>query len=118
MPACRAKAALASHITPLAETVRSLEPYTPSNRDGFVGPRCSPGVCQTAYRCSDQRLGAQVFRESGGRARVWGAPPKKLAAQYTTGDGTQKTSLLLLSGAQRPPRAPTTASGVPLNRCH
>jgi hypothetical protein len=107
MPACRAKAALASHITPLAETVTSLEPYMPSNRDGFVWHRCSKGVCQTAYRCSDQLPGAQVFRESGGRARVWGAPPKKLAAQYTTGDGTQKTALLLLSGAPGPPSAPT-----------
>ena len=43
-----------------------------------------------------------MFRESGGRARVWGQPPKKLTAHYTTGDGTQKTSLMLLSGAPLP----------------
>ena len=33
---------------------------------------------------------------------MWGQPPKKLTAHYTTGDGTQKTSLLLLSGAPVP----------------
>mmetsp|Transcript_698 Transcript_698/g.2050 ORF Transcript_698/g.2050 Transcript_698/m.2050 type:complete len:485 (-) Transcript_698:720-2174(-) len=40
----------------------------------------------------------QVFRESGGRALVWGAKPHKITAHYTTGDGATKTSLLLTSG--------------------
>ena len=40
----------------------------------------------------------QAFRESGGRQRVWGKPPRKIEAQYETGDGRTKTSLLLASG--------------------
>ena len=52
---------------------------------------------------------AQVFRESGGRAPVWGAKPHKVTAHYTTGDGGLKTSLLLASGLS----LPLTARGGP-----
>jgi hypothetical protein len=41
---------------------------------------------------------SQVFRATGGKALVWGKPPKKIVAKYGTGDGKQKTSLLLASG--------------------
>ena len=40
----------------------------------------------------------QTFRATGGRARVWGAPPRKLVATYTTASGARKQSLLLASG--------------------
>lgn len=40
----------------------------------------------------------QVFRATNGKALVWGKPPKKIVAKYITGDGRQKTSLLLASG--------------------
>lgn len=40
----------------------------------------------------------QVFRATNGKALVWGKPPKIISAKYITGDGKQKTSLLLASG--------------------
>lgn len=40
----------------------------------------------------------QVFRATNGTALVWGKPPKIISAKYVTGDGKQKTSLLLASG--------------------
>ena len=40
----------------------------------------------------------QHFRATGGRARVWGAPPVKLVAPYVTASGAKKQSLLLASG--------------------
>ncbi|KFM27372.1 7-dehydrocholesterol reductase [Auxenochlorella protothecoides] len=40
----------------------------------------------------------QEFRQSDGKALVWGAPPQAIRAQYRTGDGRTKTSLLLVSG--------------------
>lgn len=36
--------------------------------------------------------------QSDGKALVWGAPPQAIRAQYRTGDGRTKTSLLLVSG--------------------
>ena len=39
-----------------------------------------------------------MFRATDGRALVWGQPPKKIVAKYTTGNGKEKTSLLLVSG--------------------
>ena len=67
-------------------------------------PRSAHAIsCIQARTASQLALRGQVFRESGGRAKVWGRPPKKLTAQYTTGDGTQKTSLLLMSGAALQP---------------
>ena len=43
---------------------------------------------------------AQVFRATDGRALVWGRPPRKIVAKYATGDGEEKASLLLVSGAR------------------
>ncbi|EIE25799.1 sterol delta-7 reductase DWF5 [Coccomyxa subellipsoidea C-169] len=40
----------------------------------------------------------QVFRATNGKALVWGKPPQIISAKYITGDGKQKTSLLLASG--------------------
>ena len=40
----------------------------------------------------------QEFAATDGKALVWGKPPKKLVAHYTTAQGEAKTSLLLLSG--------------------
>lgn len=47
------------------------------------------------YDCDRQR---QEFRRTNGRAKVWGAPPTYIEAQYTTKDGEVRTSLLLTSG--------------------
>lgn len=43
-------------------------------------------------------MGMQVFRATNGKALVWGKPPRKIVAKYITGDGKQKSSLLLASG--------------------
>jgi 7-dehydrocholesterol reductase len=51
----------------------------------------------------------QVFRATNGKALVWGKPPQMIAAKYSTGDGKQKTSLLLASGNK-----PTCTSLAPL----
>ena len=40
----------------------------------------------------------QVFRATHGKAQVWGQAPSFITAKYTTGDGQEKTSLLLTSG--------------------
>ncbi|KAK9792943.1 hypothetical protein WJX73_000881 [Symbiochloris irregularis] len=40
----------------------------------------------------------QVFRETSGKAKVWGRAPKIVNASYTTGSGGTKKSLLLASG--------------------
>jgi len=40
----------------------------------------------------------QVFRETNGEATIWGKKPSMIKAQYTTADGSTKTSLLLTSG--------------------
>lgn len=42
----------------------------------------------------------QEFRATNGAAKVWGAPPKIIKAQYVTGAGETKTSLLLASGTR------------------
>ena len=39
-----------------------------------------------------------MFRATNGKALVWGQAPTKITARYTTGNGSQKTSLLLASG--------------------
>lgn len=43
----------------------------------------------------------QVFRATHGKAQVWGQAPSFITAKYTTGDGQEKTSLLLTSGNAR-----------------
>lgn len=40
----------------------------------------------------------QYFRRTRGKAPIWGRPPRKIAALYTTVDGITKESLLLASG--------------------
>ena len=40
----------------------------------------------------------QVFRATHGKTQVWGQAPTFITAKYTTGDGKEKTSLLLTSG--------------------
>ena len=46
-------------------------------------------------------LFVQVFRATNGqKPLIGGKPPLKIKAQYTTGDGETKTSLLLISGEQ------------------
>ncbi|KAK3235335.1 7-dehydrocholesterol reductase, partial [Cymbomonas tetramitiformis] len=47
------------------------------------------------YDCDRQR---QTFRETGGKAPVWGKAPTYIVAKYTTSEGTKKSSLLLTSG--------------------
>lgn len=38
------------------------------------------------------------FRRANGKCKVWGAPAEYITATYTTADGENRTSLLLLSG--------------------
>ena len=53
----------------------------------------------TALAAADAlRWCEQAFRATNGKELVWGKPPRKIVARYTTGDGLQKTSLLLTSG--------------------
>lgn len=40
----------------------------------------------------------QRVRATNGQTTVWGKPPETMVAPYTTGDGEQRTSILLLSG--------------------
>lgn len=40
----------------------------------------------------------QSFREKQGNCLIWGKRPRQIVAKYTTGDGREKTSLLLASG--------------------
>mmetsp|Transcript_12492 Transcript_12492/g.19854 ORF Transcript_12492/g.19854 Transcript_12492/m.19854 type:complete len:452 (-) Transcript_12492:95-1450(-) len=40
----------------------------------------------------------QEFRHTGGKAKIWGKPPVKIDAQYTTTNGKTRKSLLLASG--------------------
>jgi 7-dehydrocholesterol reductase len=47
------------------------------------------------YAADAQR---QRVRASNGAAKVWGKPAQVLRAEYTTGDGEKRYSLLLLSG--------------------
>jgi len=47
------------------------------------------------YAADAQR---QRVRASGGTARVWGKRPELIRAEYTTGDGQRRESLLLVSG--------------------
>jgi len=47
------------------------------------------------YDCDRQR---QEFRKSEGRALIWGGPATYIRAAYTTGDGTERSSLLLTNG--------------------
>jgi 7-dehydrocholesterol reductase len=47
------------------------------------------------YAADAQR---QRTRETGGKAPVWGRPPKTITAHYTTKDGEERTNLLLVSG--------------------
>lgn len=47
------------------------------------------------YDCDRQR---QEFRATGGRAKVWGAEPDFVSAEYVTAEGEKRTSLLLASG--------------------
>ena len=47
-------------------------------------------------------LFVQVFRATNGqKPLIGGKPPLQIKAQYTTGDGETKTSLLLISGVHR-----------------
>ena len=57
-----------------------------------------PGVA-CIYINYDADRQRQEFRASGGTLKVWGASPKIIKAQYVTGAGETKTSLLLASGA-------------------
>jgi 7-dehydrocholesterol reductase len=47
------------------------------------------------YDCDRQR---QEFRETNGKAKVWGEDPVYIVAEYTTKDGEVRNSLLLCSG--------------------
>ncbi|KAI9087307.1 hypothetical protein K1719_030777 [Acacia pycnantha] len=47
------------------------------------------------YDCDRQR---QEFRGTNGKCLVWGKPPSKIEASYTTSTGETKSSLLLTSG--------------------
>ena len=47
------------------------------------------------YWADNQR---EYFRESHGNCLIWGKHPVQIMAKYTTGDGKEKTSLLLASG--------------------
>ena len=38
------------------------------------------------------------FRASGGKLKIWGKEAKYIVAKYTTEDGENRTSLLLVSG--------------------
>ncbi|CAM9390865.1 unnamed protein product [Ectocarpus fasciculatus] len=47
------------------------------------------------YDCDRQR---KEFRASGGKLKIWGKEAKYIVAKYTTEDGENRTSLLLVSG--------------------
>ncbi|CAM6104320.1 unnamed protein product [Calypogeia fissa] len=47
------------------------------------------------YDCDYQR---QLFRHTGGKAKIWGRVPSKIVAHYTTETGDLKQSILLTSG--------------------
>ncbi|BBN01504.1 7-dehydrocholesterol reductase [Marchantia polymorpha subsp. ruderalis] len=47
------------------------------------------------YECDYQR---QLFRHTGGTAKIWGQVPTKIVAHYTTEAGEPKQSILLTSG--------------------
>lgn len=47
------------------------------------------------YDIDNQRA---VFRQTQGKARIWGSLPQYIEAKYTTADNHERTSLLLLSG--------------------
>ncbi|GHF53286.1 7-dehydrocholesterol reductase [Streptomyces mashuensis] len=47
------------------------------------------------YSADEQR---QRVRRTGGATRIWGRPAKTLRARYSTGDGTEHTTVLLHSG--------------------
>eukprot|EP00529_Nitzschia_sp_RCC80_P023473 CAMPEP_0113524384 /NCGR_PEP_ID=MMETSP0014_2-20120614/46190_1 /TAXON_ID=2857 /ORGANISM="Nitzschia sp." /LENGTH=458 /DNA_ID=CAMNT_0000422497 /DNA_START=283 /DNA_END=1659 /DNA_ORIENTATION=+ /assembly_acc=CAM_ASM_000159 len=47
------------------------------------------------YDSDNQRY---VFRQSGGKCKIWGRTPNKIIAEYTTTDGKSKKSLLLVDG--------------------
>jgi len=47
------------------------------------------------YDSDNQRY---VFRQSGGKCKIWGRTPNKIIAEYTTSSGEIKKSLLLLDG--------------------
>lgn len=40
----------------------------------------------------------QAFRAAGGKEAIWGTTPRIVRAEYTTGDGVKRKSLLLASG--------------------
>uniref|UniRef100_A0A061S7K6 7-dehydrocholesterol reductase n=1 Tax=Tetraselmis sp. GSL018 TaxID=582737 RepID=A0A061S7K6_9CHLO len=67
-----------------------------------LGPTLTGAVLAAGLLCIyinyDADRQRQVFRESNGKALIWGRKPKKIEAQYTTADGQTKTSLLLVSG--------------------
>ncbi len=47
------------------------------------------------YEADVQR---QVARETSGNCLIWGKKPRMIQAKYTTKDGTERTSLLLMDG--------------------
>jgi len=47
------------------------------------------------WDCDNQKV---KFRESGGKATIWGSPARMIRAKYITSKGEAKESLLLLSG--------------------
>jgi len=47
------------------------------------------------YDCDRQR---QDFRKSGGRIKIWGEEAQYIVAKYTTGEGEERSSLLLYNG--------------------
>lgn len=51
-----------------------------------------------AYRSRFALLQPQVFRATDGERKIWGKKPTFVVAKYTSGSGTQDTSLLLTSG--------------------
>jgi 7-dehydrocholesterol reductase len=53
------------------------------------------GALAMNYAADLQR---QRIRASGGCVRIWGRTPRVIEARYVTGDGTERTNLLLASG--------------------
>mmetsp|Transcript_29310 Transcript_29310/g.73636 ORF Transcript_29310/g.73636 Transcript_29310/m.73636 type:complete len:477 (+) Transcript_29310:213-1643(+) len=67
-----------------------------------LGAYTAAGVLAAGVACIyinyDSDRQRQVFRETDGKALIWGNKPTMITAKYTTADGATKTSLLLTSG--------------------
>jgi 7-dehydrocholesterol reductase len=70
-------------------------PMTPSPLQTTLLIFCGLLCVWINYDCDRQR---QIFRQTGGKEKIWGKDPEYIVAKYTTKDGEERTNLLLTSG--------------------